>query len=58
MQQLSDTPSLGETAPGREGWIAAEDLADTAQAVVGEVVLKQQQESPRCMPFQVDPQVS
>src|SRR5712691_13051315 len=57
-QRLGHAPRLRDAAPGRERWIAVEDLGDGADTVVGEVMLKRRQERARRLRVAVDLEVS
>src|SRR5712691_1341825 len=57
-QRLGDAPRLRDAAPGRERWIAIEDLGHGADAVIGEVVRERRQERARRLRVAVDLEVS
>ena len=56
-QHLRHAPCLGDAAARREGWIAVEDFADAAYAVVSQVVDEGLQEGAGQLTVAVDAQV-
>ena len=53
-QYFSNAPGLRDATARREGSVAIENLADAADAVIVQVMLKRQQERIRCFPVAVD----
>ena len=56
-QEFGHAPGLGDAAAWSERWLAVEDLADAAHAVVSQMAEKRLQEGTRPLAVAVDPQM-